>query len=116
METRRGDYPNQRLDAARRVAFLETVPEGKSYFVFAPRRGRKGIRLSGLAIEDRGRLRRLLGEGLRQRQPESAGVYSGPVLRLHHGGAGGRTRIQRRACCFRAVHGAIVTSWPQRAC
>src|ERR1700756_2030114 len=110
METCRGYYPNRRLDAARRVAFLETVPEGKSYFVFASRGRRQGFGLSGLAIKDRGRLRRLLGEGLRQRQPESTGVYSGPVFRLHHGGAGGRTRIQRRACCFRAVHGAIVTT------
>src|ERR1700723_1287149 len=115
METRRSDYPNRRLDASRRVAFLETVPEGKGYFVLASRRGREGFRLSGLAVEDRRGLGRLLGEGLRQRQPESTGVYSGPVFRLHHVGLGGRTGIQRRAACSRAVHGAIVTTSPERS-
>src|SRR6202021_408904 len=93
METCRGDYPNRRLDAARRVAFLETVPEGKGHFVFASRRRREGFRLSGLAIQDRRGLGRLLGEGLRQRQPESTWVHSGPVFRLHHVGLGGRTGI-----------------------
>src|SRR5260370_22697984 len=114
METSRGDYSYRGHDAARRVEFLETVTEGKGYFVFASRRGRKGFRLSGLAVEDRRGLGRLLGEGLRQRQPESTGVHSGPVFRFHHVGVGGRTGIQGCAACPRAVHGAIVTTCPER--
>src|SRR5262249_61957749 len=110
METCGGDYLNRCPDVAGRMALLEAVPQRKGHFFFASRRRRKGFRLSGVAVEDSGRLRRLLGEGLRQRQPESAGVHSGPLLRFHHGGASRGTGIQRRAACPWAVHGAIVTA------
>src|SRR5208337_3709886 len=114
MEARCGYRVNRRLDATCRVAFLEAVSEGKGYVVLTSRRRRERLRLPGFAIEDRRGLRWFLGEGFRQRQPESTWVHSGPVLRLYNVGVGGRTRIQRRAACFGAVHGVVVAFGAER--
>jgi len=87
--------------------FLKPYQKERVTSFLASRGRRERLRLPGFAVEDSGGLGRFLGERFRQRQPESTWVHSGPVLRLHHVGVGGRTGIQRRAACFGAVHGVV---------
>ena len=93
--------------------FLKPYQKERVTSFLHPEERRERFRLSGVAVEDSSGLGRLLGEGLRQRQPESAGVHSGPILGFHHVGVGGRTGIQRCAACPWAVYGAIVTTGPE---